>query len=78
MKRWAREWAKETAAIDWEKLLPPRGFRVLPRRWVAERTFSWLGQKPQDEKDYERLAETSETFMLVAMIRMMLKRLAHA
>jgi putative transposase len=44
MKACAREWAKEGVAIDWEKLLPPKGFRVLPRRWVVERTFAWLGQ----------------------------------
>jgi putative transposase len=41
---WAREWAKaEGKKIDWQKLMPPRGFRVLPRRWVVERTFAWIG-----------------------------------
>ncbi len=63
-------------AIDWEKLLPPRGFRVLPRRWVVERTFSWLGQNRRMSKDYERLSQTSEAFILVVMIRLMVKRLA--
>ena len=53
MRRWAEEWAKEGVAIDWEKLLPPKGFRVLPRRWVVERTFSWLGQNRRMSKDYE-------------------------
>jgi putative transposase len=76
LKRWAREWAKEGVAIDWEKLLPPRGFRVLPRRWVVERTFSWLGQNRRMSKDYERLTQTSEVFILVVMIRLMVKRLA--
>ena len=38
---WAREWAKEGVALDWEKLLPPEGFLVLPRRWVVERTIAW-------------------------------------
>jgi putative transposase len=47
-------------AIDWEQVLPPKGFRVLPRRWVVERTFSWLGQNGRMSKDYERLCETSE------------------
>jgi len=37
---WAEEWAKEGMKPDWEKLLPQRGFQVLPRRWVVERTFS--------------------------------------
>jgi len=45
MMRWAREWAKEGMAIDPKKLLPPEDPRpFLPRRWVVERTFSWLGQ----------------------------------
>src|SRR5215212_10990065 len=34
---WAREWAKEGVAVDWRKLLPPKGYLVLPRRWVVER-----------------------------------------
>jgi putative transposase len=45
MMRWAREWAKERIVIDPKELLPPEGPRpFLPRRWVVERTFSWLGQ----------------------------------
>ena len=45
MMRWAREWAKERTVIDPKELLPPEGPRpFLPRRWVVERTFSWLGQ----------------------------------
>jgi putative transposase len=42
---WAEEWAKEGKKVDWQRLLMlPRGFKVLPRRWVVERTFSWLDQ----------------------------------
>jgi hypothetical protein len=37
---WAEEWAKEGKEVDWQKLMPPKGFVVLPRRWVVERTFS--------------------------------------
>jgi hypothetical protein len=36
LKSWAREWAKEGVAVDWQKLLPSKGIRVLPRRWVVE------------------------------------------
>ncbi len=64
---------------DWEKLrklLPPPGFRVLPRRWVVERTFSWIDQNRRMSKDYEKLAETGEAFVLVAMSRLMARRLA--
>jgi putative transposase len=45
-----------------EALLPPSGFQVLPRRWVVERTFSWIDQNRRMSKDYERLTETSEAF----------------
>jgi putative transposase len=41
---WAEEWAKEGKKVDWQRLMLPRGFKVLPRRWVVERTFSWLDQ----------------------------------
>jgi putative transposase len=44
MLAWAREWHKGGEKVDWEKLMPPRGYVALPRRWVVERTFSWLGQ----------------------------------
>ncbi len=69
-------WAPEGAIIDWAKILPPPGFRVLPRRWVVERTFAWLGQNRRLSKEYERLCATSETMIYVAMTRLMLRRLA--
>jgi putative transposase len=77
-KIWAAEWAKEGEKIDWQKLMPPRGFRVLPRRWVVERTFSWLGQNRRMSKDYERLCASAEAFVYAAMIRLMARRLARA
>jgi putative transposase len=76
MRAWVREWAKEGVRIDWEQVLPPKGLRVLPRRWVVERTFSWLGQNRRMSKDYERLCETSEASIHVAMIRLMVRHLA--
>jgi transposase len=75
---WAKEWAKEGKKIDWQELLPPQGFVVLPRRWVVERTFSWIDQNRRMSKDYERLAATSEAFIYVAMTRLMVRRLARA
>jgi putative transposase len=75
---WAEEWAKEGWEIDWQKLLPRRGFEVLPRRWVVERTFSWLSQNRRMSKDYERLCSTAEAFVYVAMTRLMVRRLARA
>jgi putative transposase len=73
---WAEELAKEDIKVNWQRLMPPRGFRVLPRRWVVERTFSWLGQNRRMSKDYERLAESSEAFVYAAMSRLMVRRLA--
>jgi putative transposase len=77
-KRWAEEWAKEGKKVDWERLLPPRGYVALPRRWVVERTFSWLGQNRRMSKDYERLCASAEAFVYAAMIRLMVRRLARA
>ena len=77
-KVWAQEWAKEGKQVDWQMLLPPRGFKVLPRRWVVERTFSWLGQNRRMSKDYERLPQSSEAFVYAAMTRVMVRRLARA
>lgn len=61
--------------IDWSKYLPPPGFRVLPRRWVVERTFAWQGQSCRLSKDYEFLCSTSEAVIYVCMIRLMPRRL---
>ena len=51
-------------------------FEVLPRRWVVERTFAWLGKQRRLSKDYERLPEVSESVVFVAMIPLMLNRLS--
>jgi putative transposase len=52
------------------------GFQVLPRRWVVERTLGWLGRYRRLSKDYELLPEVSESMIYVAMVRLMLRRLA--
>ncbi len=54
----------------------PTGFQVLPRRWVVERTFAWLGRNRRLSKDYEVLPETEEAWIYVAMSRLMAVRLA--
>ncbi len=54
----------------------PSGFQVLARRWVVERTFAWLSTARRLAKDYEYLPQSSETWIYVAMIRLMVRRLA--
>jgi transposase len=53
-----------------------KGFVVLPRRWVVERTFSWFGRNRRLGKDYENLAGTLTAFVLLAAIQLGIRRLA--
>jgi putative transposase len=53
-----------------------KGFVVLPRRWVVERTFAWLNHHRRLSKDYEGGTTTSESMIHLAMIRLMLRRLS--
>ena len=52
------------------------GFHVLPRRWVVERTFAWLGRSRRLSRDYERLPASSEALIYVTCLRLLLARLA--
>ena len=54
----------------------PKGFQVIPRRWVVERTFAWLSRSRRLARDHERLPETGEAMIHAAMSRIMLRRLA--
>jgi putative transposase len=74
-----REFNEEGVAIDLEKLMLGKGPRpFLPKRWIVERTFSWLSQNRRLSKDYERLPESGEAFIYVAMSRLMVRRLARS
>ena len=53
-----------------------KGFKVLPHRWVVERTFGWMGRYRRLSKDYECLTESSQAFIYAAMIHIMIRRLA--
>lgn len=53
-----------------------KGFQVLPRRWVVERTLAWLGRYRRLSKDYEELPQTSEAMIYAAMTHLMVRRLA--
>jgi putative transposase len=79
MRAWVREFDKEGIPVDLDKLLAHKGQRpFLPKRWIVERTFSWLSQNRRLSKDYERLPESSEAFIYVVMSRLMARRLAHS
>lgn len=51
-------------------------FEVLPKRWIVERTFAWLGRNRRLSKDYEQLPEVSEASVMLAMLRLIVARVA--
>jgi transposase len=69
-----RRWRWQGEEQDLEPL--PTGFTLLPRRWVVERTFAWLGRSRRLSKDYEGLPATEEAWIACAMCGLMLRRLA--
>jgi putative transposase len=75
------EFVKQTLGFSIELVKRPRGtqgFVVLPKRWIVERTFAWIGRSRRHSKDYERNPETSEAMIYISMIQLMLRRLAKA
>lgn len=75
------DWAQQNLQVVLEivlKLEGQKGFQVLPKRWVIERTFAWLSRNRRLARDYERLAASAEAFIYVAMIRLGLRRLARS
>jgi putative transposase len=70
-------WAPQDAEIDWDKIMP-KGFHVLPRRWVIERTNAWITHYRRLSRDFEGTHTSSEAFIYLAMSRLMVSRLARA
>jgi putative transposase len=72
-------WVAQRFSFSLVPVVPPKGkkgFTLLARRWVVERTFAWLGIHRRLSKDYERLPASAEAFIYIAMIRIMVRRLA--
>ena len=71
-------WAQEHAGVDPEIVMPPpgtKGFRVLPRRWVVERSIAWMGRYRRLSKDYEAMTDTSAGMIHAAFGGTMLRKL---
>lgn len=64
--------------LDIVKRSDAPGFHVLPKRWIVERTFGWLGRCRRLVKDFECYARTHAAFVMLAMIRIMTRRLVNA
>ncbi len=72
------EWIKDRLKAVLQPVLRSdnqKGFMLLPKRWVVERTFAWLGHSRRLSKDYEFLPESSESMIYLTMTRIMLRRL---
>ena len=72
------EWAAKVGRWALDIIKRPtgqKGFIILPRRWVVERTFGWFGKYRRLSKDYETLPESSEAMIHIAMINLMIHRL---
>lgn len=63
------EWRAEWIPVE-------RGFTILPRRWVVERTFAWIGRYRRMSKDYEYKTKTSKAMIYLSMTKTMLSRYA--
>lgn len=75
------KWAKDTFDVTLDIVLRRddlKGFAVLPKRWIVERTFAWFGLYRRLSKDYEQLLENSEGMLYLASIHRMLRWLAPA
>ncbi len=71
---WTRGWYGRFVEIV--KRPASSGFVVLPKRWIVERTFAWLGKYRRLSKDYETLTQSSEAMIGIAMINLMVHRLS--
>jgi putative transposase len=75
------DWVAGTFGWVLQTVLRPvgvKGFVILPKRWIVERTFAWLARHRRHSKDYEKTTASAEAFTYISMIYLMSKRLAKA
>lgn len=83
MQEWTKSRGIELQIVDRAKgvcikegkLKTIKGFIIAPKRWIVERTFAWLGKLRRLSKDYEYYPSTSETWIYLGMMRLMIKRI---
>ena len=68
-------WVKEGEEVDWDQIIP-KGFHILPKRWIIERTNAWITRCRRLSRDYEGTYSSSESFIYLAMSKLMVARLA--
>jgi putative transposase len=68
-------WVKEGEEVDWDQIIP-KGFHILPRRWVVERTNAWITRHRRLSRDFEGTHTSGEAFIYLAITKLMLSRLA--
>ena len=71
-------WRTGTWKLEIVKRPDTIGFEILSKRWIVERTFAWISRNRRLARDFERYATTVAAFVRLAMIRIMLRRLAAA
>ena len=74
------QWVQQTFGWILQTVLRPvtaKGFVVLPKRWIVERTFAWLARYRRHSRDYEHKPESSEAMIYISMIARVSRRLAH-
>ena len=77
--KYLKDWVETTFGWEIEVIereAGKKGFQIIPKRWVVERTFAWLGRNRRLSKDYEFLPQTSETWIYLAMVALLTRRLA--
>ena len=75
---WVKELRPKLAVEVVKRSDPTAGFKVLPRRWVVERTIAWLNRNRRLAKDFEATIASAEAWLMIASVKLLSRRLARA